>query len=86
MAGMAWVHFLPSPSWSVHFQLWEGFEWPELTFLSRPDPQFPSPGFHVFKELACCSHLSCLGALSQIQSFKITWPDRFKETFTPLVG
>lgn len=26
VAGMAWVHFLPRPSWSVHFRLWAGLE------------------------------------------------------------
>lgn len=42
-AGMAWVHFLPRPSWSVHFRLWAGLEWPELNF-SFPPQIHNSPG------------------------------------------
>lgn len=73
------------PDESARSLLWEGLEWPELTLLSFPNPTFSSSSFHVYKELACCSHLSCLDSLSQIRSFKIIWPDRLKETFTPLV-
>lgn len=83
--GMAWVHLFLRSDWNVHSQPWKGLSGQSWPFFPSPYPQFPSPSFYILKELACCSHLSCFGSLSQIQSFKITWPDRLEETFTPLV-